>query len=356
MANTVKSASQNSIESPSALFNKADYQRPALLSPPRLPKQTVYLSCYAVGSTYGTLDVDEKILRLKDIDLTVSFNKSFSTWVSTLSDQEKEDLKNTPMTYAALPKTLKYSPYISYEIIGLNKLAKDVNEYISVLGKIIYHDLNYNYVLVKVFKGDKISFILKIDADMFKLFPENGVFIADKSDKTSPYLNYFVQFNCKRQGNTFLAVCGKLLASPTDKVVLNYSTSSDYISANCKLIDFADDLSYMIVSVEDPNSDKHQSNYKIVKVKKAMQRDYKLYSIFSGFVSSKNGHKPSKESILKLFDSKSNGGKGYLLKVKARLVDQGLYDPSSPSEETTPIVESNGEVNYICKSLKLIEV
>ncbi|RMG04837.1 MAG: hypothetical protein D6735_06265 [Acidobacteria bacterium] len=186
--------------------------------------QPITLSCYAVGSVYGTLDVDNHILTTEDLAIKVNYNKSFGSWLLGLTEEEKEVWKATPQTYPALPRTYRYPPYISYELIGVNRQNQDKNGYISVLGEVINHNPTYKCALIRVHKRPEVSFVLKIEGD----FDLNRA--EDESTPLSDLTGCWVQVQAQRVGNVFALRYGRILATKDQPVKLSYSYREDYFT------------------------------------------------------------------------------------------------------------------------------
>lgn len=142
--------------------------------------------CCAVGSVYGTLDEHSKVLHTADMDIPVSFNRSFTFWLQ----DTKADL-SSPRTFAALPKTLKSPPYITYEIIGVDSANEDTNDYVRVVGQCIYYNPVYEYSLFRVIKSENKSFTIKLEGRIHE------------PDSQEPPVGQFYQIRAKREGNCF---------------------------------------------------------------------------------------------------------------------------------------------------------
>jgi len=143
--------------------------------------------CCAVGSVYGVLDEKAKILHTPDMDIPVTFNRSFTFWLTdTPADLTK------PRTFAALPKTLKTPPYLTYEILGVDSSNDDTNDYVRVVGQCIHYNELYEYGLFRVIKSKDKSFTIKLE----------GRITHDELPVADPVGKFF-QIRAKREGNCF---------------------------------------------------------------------------------------------------------------------------------------------------------
>ncbi|MFN7161379.1 MAG: hypothetical protein ACK4NC_07325 [Candidatus Gracilibacteria bacterium] len=194
------------------------------------------ISCFAIGRVSGKLDPDNKLIRVGDETVPVTYNRSFSTWLSHLSPEELRCLTDHNNVYAILPKTKSHSPYLVYELIGVDHKEKEPFEKIFICGKVFLHNPVYSYSLIRITKADS-AFVVRVDIP-------NELLTLDSLE------NCYVNIQGTRKKTAIVAESVKVLALPNDSVKIIYQ--DDYISTTGYLLDYdLDRYDYCLVKLVD---------------------------------------------------------------------------------------------------------
>jgi hypothetical protein len=122
----------------------------------------------AIGSITGCLDFEnKKLIASKDkFVLPIDFNFKFSTYLDSLSLDDKRVLEIEAFSYPALPKTHSEEPFLKYTLIGIDRETDDTTDTVYINGKCVYENTNYAFSLFEVQKQNAGHFVIKVFGDL----------------------------------------------------------------------------------------------------------------------------------------------------------------------------------------------
>lgn len=252
------------------------------------------ITCCAVARATGTYDVEKGVLHTPTASFQVSTNNSFRTWLQYLSEEERRALSTEQRTYIVLPKTYRNPPSISYEVVGVDNSSFS-QETLYVVGKVIAYNDQNRYVLIRVYKSENKSFVIRVDLDQER-------YVYETEQPVQSLLNCYVQIYGFRRGLSFVAYLVKVLAASDDEVELVFQT--DYINKECTFQNY--DLKEDWVEV------KLLDTQEIIRVHKLA--NFLRY----GSDLAKDMNTYTKEEVLAKH-------KGVVMRVKARVVEGTYY-------------------------------
>lgn len=188
----------------------------------------IVLSCYATGRVAGILDNQNNVLIVNGGNETVpvTYNRSFSTWLKYLTPEQQSDIANKCYVYSVLPKTHNHHPYLVYEVIGVDKKESDYFEKFFICGKVILHNPECCYALVRVPKANT-GFTVRVE------IPNSLLSVAN----IDTLLDCYVHFECVRVSTALSVTEFSILAYPEEPVKVIFQDG--YLSTTGYLLDYS---------------------------------------------------------------------------------------------------------------------
>jgi len=130
-----------------------------------------YFKC--IGHLVGNLNLLNNTIHYNSSIIPVYYNKKFTYFKNSLTEEEKLELFDSAYKYVILPKTDSKDSKLTLEIIGLDKTSTEIGSLIFVNGKCVYENLNYNFNLINVRKNSNVDFNVKVYGELN--YPKHNV-------------------------------------------------------------------------------------------------------------------------------------------------------------------------------------